>query len=104
MSCSTAAASSGGKASRRRNDVTNCACTKKGKRMYDSPFARSWMIVTMKLTEPRSDEVIRKTIPTSHHVCPADAITDNGGYDVQPDCAVPPGTKKLASMISPPGR
>jgi len=79
MSCSTAAASSGGKASNRRNDVTNCACTKKGKRMYDSPFARNWMIVTMKFTEPRSEEVIRKTIPINHQVCPCEAMTDNGG-------------------------
>src|SRR3954463_12398000 len=104
ISCSTAAASSGGNASNSRNDVTNCACTKKGKRMYDSPFARNWMIVTMKFTEPSRDEVIRKTIPISHHVCPADAMTDSGGYDVQPDWAVPPGTKKLASINRPPGR
>ena len=62
------------------------------------------MIVTMKLTEPSSDDVIRKTIPISHHVCPCVAMTDSGGYDVQPDWAVPPGAKKLASMIRPPGK
>ena len=56
------------------------------------PVARSWTIVTMKLTDPRSDDVIRKTMPTSHIVWPfPDAITDSGGYDVQPDCAAPPG-------------
>ena len=39
-----------------------------GNRMKVSPFARSWIVVVMKLTEPSSDEVIRKIIPMSHHV------------------------------------
>ena len=34
------------------------------------PLARSWMMVVMKLIAPSSDEVIRKIIPTSHHVWP----------------------------------
>ena len=73
ISCMTAAASSGGKASSRRKAVTNCAHTKKGKRMKVSPLARSWIVVVMKLIAPSSDEVIRKTIPMSHHVWPVPA-------------------------------
>ncbi len=56
----------------------------------------------MKLIDPSVDEVMRKTIPTSHQVWPLEAMTDRGGYEVQPDCAVPPGTKKVAIMMSPP--
>ena len=70
ISCSTAAASSGGNASSSRKAVTNCAHTKKGSRMKVSPLARSWTIVAMKLTAPSSDEVIRNIIPMSHHVWP----------------------------------
>src|SRR5437867_253908 len=108
INCITLAASSGGNASSNRNAVTNCAHTKNGIRMNVSPFVRSWMMVTMKLTEPSSDEVIRNTIPTSHIVCPRKIVlagvtmTDNGAYEVQPDCAAPSGTKKLANMITPP--
>ena len=72
ISCRTPAASSGGNASSSRNDVTNCAQTKNGRRMKVRPFARSCTIVTMKLTEPSSDEVIRKTMPISHIVWPAE--------------------------------
>ena len=78
ISCMTAAASSGGKAMSSRNAVTNCAHTKKGNRMNDSPFARSWIVVTMKLIAPSSDEVIRKTIPISHHVWPVPAMFASG--------------------------
>src|SRR5262245_16902441 len=103
MSCSTPAASRGGKASSSRNDVTNCAHTKKGKRMNVSPGARSWMVVTMQWIERSSDEVIRKIIPTSHQVCPEPWMFDSGGYDVQPDCAAPPsGMKNERSMVTPP--
>ena len=68
ISCSTAAPSSGGNANSSRNDVTNCAHTKNGSRQNDSPGARSWIVVTMKLIEPSSDDVIRNTIPNSHQV------------------------------------
>ena len=68
------------------------------------PGARSWKMVTMMFVEPSSDEVIRKTIPISHAVCPLVAITDSGAYEVQPELAAPPGRKKLASMIAPPTR
>ena len=101
ISCSTPAASSGGNASSSRNDVTNCAQTKNGRRIQVRPLARSCTIVTMKLTEPSSDEVIRNTIPISHIVWPG-AMTASGGYDVQPDCAAPPFWKKLASIVTPP--
>ena len=50
MSCRIAAASSGGKASSSRNAVTNCAHTKNGNRKKVRPFARSWIVVVMKLT------------------------------------------------------
>ena len=70
ISCITTAASSGGKASRSRNAVTNCAQTKNGSRIQVIPLARSWMIVAMKLTAPRSDEVIRRMNPTSQSVWP----------------------------------
>src|SRR5204862_400639 len=100
ISCSTPAASSGGNASRSRKLVTNCAHTKNGSRKKCSPLARSWMIVTMKFIEPSSDDVIRKIMPVSHIVWPSVAVmTDSGGYDVQPDCAAPPGMKKLVSMM-----
>ena len=56
----------------------------------------------MKLIEPSSDDVIRKIMPISQAVWPSGAMTDNGGYEVQPDWAAPPGTKKLASMTTPP--
>src|SRR5712671_270747 len=108
INCITPAASSGGNASSSRNDVTNCAHTKNGIRMNVSPFTRSWMMVTIKLTEPSSDEVIRNTMPISHIVCPRKidfagvAMTDSGAYEVQPDCAAPSGTKKLDNMITPP--
>ena len=99
ISCSTPAASSGGNASSSRKLVTNCAHTKNGIRKKPSPLARSCTIVTMKLTEPSSDDVIRKIMPMSHHVCPFVAVmTESGGYEVQPDCAAPPGMKKLASI------
>ena len=101
INCSTPAASSGGNASSSRNDVTNCAQTKNGSRIQLRPLARSCTMVVMKLTDPRSDEVIRKTIPISHIVWPG-AMTASGGYDVQPDCAAPPFWKKLASIVMPP--
>ena len=78
MSCSTPAASSGGKASSSRNAVTSCAQTKNGRRMKLRPGARNWMVVTMKFTEPSSDDVIRKIMPMSHIVWPVVAKTDSG--------------------------
>ena len=46
-------------------------------------------MVTMKLTDPSSDDVIRKIMPISHIVWPG-AMSESGGYEVQPDCAAPP--------------
>ena len=68
------------------------------------PGARSCTVVTMKFTEPSSDEVMRKIMPTSQSVCPVVAMTESGAYDVQPELAAPPGTKKLANMITPPAK
>ena len=58
--------------------MTNCAHTKNGNRKYVRPLARSWMIVVMKFTAPSSDEVIRKIIPTIHHVWPVPARLARG--------------------------
>ena len=78
ISCSTPAASSGGNASSSKNAVTSCDQTKNGRRMKLKPGARSWIVVTMKLTDPRSDDVIRHIIPESHIVCPVVAKTESG--------------------------
>ena len=59
------AASRGGKASKSRKAVTNWAQQKKGSRMKLRPLARSWIVVAMKLIEPSSEEVMRKTMPMS---------------------------------------
>ena len=48
----------------------SCAQTKNGRRIQVSPLARSWMIVVMKLTAPRSEDVIKRMKPTSQSVCP----------------------------------
>ena len=71
ISCMMPAASSGGKASRRRKPVTSIAQTKKGMRIQVIPRARRLMIVVMKFTAPSSDEVISSTRPISHWVWPA---------------------------------
>jgi hypothetical protein len=60
------------------------------------------MIVTMKLSAPRSDDAIRKTIPTSQKVWPVVAMTESGAYEVQPELAAPPGRRKLTSITRPP--
>ena len=44
-----------------------------------SPLARSCTVVTMKLIEPSSDEVIRKIIPMSHQVWPLKLVTTESG-------------------------
>ena len=36
------------------------------------------MVVAMKLIAPSSDEVIRKIMPMSHHVCPEPAMLESG--------------------------
>ena len=60
--------------------MTNWDHTKNGSRKNVSPGARSWMMVVMKLIEPNSDDVIRKTIPISHSVWPSGCVTtDSGG-------------------------
>ena len=59
------AASSGGKASNKRNAVMNCAHTKNGNRSQVMPGARRLMMVAMKFTAPSSDEVISIIMPIS---------------------------------------
>jgi len=70
MSCMIAATSSGGKARRRRKPVTSIAQTKKGRRIQVMPRQRRLIIVQMKFTAPRRDEVISRAMPTSHCVWP----------------------------------
>ena len=101
MPCRMAAACSAGNASRSRNDVMSWVQTKNGIRNHVMPGARSWTMVVMKFTAPRSDEKISSSIPTSHHVCPCGAKSASGGR-TSSLFAAPPGTKKLASITSPP--
>ena len=83
--------------------MTSCAQTKNGSRIQLRPLARSWTIVTMKLTEPRSDEVIRKTMPISHQRLAAE-LDDRQRRIRRPAGAARRrrGMKKLASMTTPP--
>src|SRR5437764_14779519 len=70
INCMMIAASNGGKASTKRNAVTNCAQTKNGNRIHVRPGARNWMIVVMKLIAPSKEDVIRKINPVSQSVGP----------------------------------
>jgi hypothetical protein len=58
-------------------------------------------MVTIIFIEPSREDVIKKTIPINHMVCP-DSNIDNGGYEVHPLLAAPSGVKKLAIIITPP--
>ena len=49
-----------------------------------------------------AEDVIKNTIPSNHTVCPVVAILDNGGYDVQPEFAAPPGSTKPYIITNPP--
>ena len=50
-----------------------------GSRQKLMPVARSWIVVAMKLTEPSSDEVIRKTIAErASQVWPEPAMSASG--------------------------
>src|SRR5207302_5072379 len=61
-------------------------------------------MVTMKLIEPSSELVMIRTIDRPQIVCPTEAMSESGGYDVHPDCAAPPGMKKDDIMRMQPGR
>ena len=50
-----------------------------------------------------ADTPIRK-MPTSQKSWPAVAITASGAYEVHPELAAPPSTKKLATIITPAAR
>ena len=50
--------------------------------------------MTMKLIAPSSDDMIRSSMPTSHQRLARGAMSASGGYDVQPDCAAPPGSEE----------
>ncbi len=71
ISCRNAPTSRGGNASSSRNAVTNCAQTKNGKRQKLMPLVRSWIVVTMKLIAPSSDEVMIRIIDRIQPVWPA---------------------------------
>ena len=68
INCMMPAASSGGNASKSKKPVTNIDHTKNGMRIQVMPRARRLMMVVMKLTEPRSEEVIKRTKPINHCV------------------------------------
>ena len=107
-----AATSSGGKASRRRKPVTSIAQTKNGSLIQVMPLHRRFIIVVMKFTAPKSEEVINNTIPNSQNVCPvyqrlgssSCAVVAIGEYIVHPASAAPEGIKKLANMTIPPSK
>ena len=54
------------------------------------------------MIEPSNDDVIKKIMPISHTVCPVVAISESGGYEVQPELAAPPGKAKPANIATPP--
>ena len=60
------------------------------------------MTVTKILTDPNREDVIKSTIPQSHTVWPMVATSANGGYDVQPELAAPPGTKNPMAITTDP--
>ena len=82
--------------------MTNCAQTKNGSRMQRQALGAQ--------LHDRDDEVDRaeqrrgdqEDHADQPHRLAVGAMTASGGYDVQPDCAAPPGWKKLASIVTPP--
>ena len=48
----------------------------------------------MKLIAPSSDEVMRRIIRQDPARLAGGVMFASGEYEVQPDCAAPPGTKK----------
>ena len=68
------------------------------------PAARHCTIVTIMLIAFSADETPIRKMPTSQKFCPVVAITASGAYEVQPEFAAPPSTKKLATMIRPASR
>jgi len=93
-----------GNARSRSTTVTSWAHTNTGIRPRLIPLARMFSVVTMKFTEPSSDEAMMMTIAISQIVWPGGAATDKGAYDVQPDCAAPPGARNADSITMPPTR
>ena len=51
-----------------------------------------------------ADDTPITKMPTSQKLWPVVSMTASGAYDVQPDLAAPPSTKKLATMITPAAR
>ena len=98
-----AAACNAGNASSSNSAVTSCDQMKKGSFANVTPGARHCTIVTSTLMAPSVDDKPTRKIPTSQKFCPAVAITESGTYDVHPELAAPPSTKKLATITSPPG-
>ena len=104
INCNTAAACSAGKASSNSSAVTSCDHTKNGSFIHVRPGARPCTMVTSTLMAPSMDDIPIRMMPASQKFCPAVAITASGTYEVQPEFAAPPSTKKLASMTRPPAR
>ena len=92
-----------GSARRSSTAVTKRAQTVSGRRKNVSPGARRFNTVVMKLTAVRSDEIPSTRRASSHRVCPFGCTAESGAYDVQPDWAAPPVTKKDQRMRTAPG-
>ena len=92
-----------GSASSSRIAVMKSAQTVSGSRKKVMPGARMLMIVVMKLTDVSSEESPRIRSESAHNVCPRVWTMESGAYEVQPDCAAPPVTKKDQMMMTAAG-
>src|SRR3954471_10407093 len=82
-------------------DVVKFAQTSSGMRQNVMPGARIVMIVTRKFSAVAIDEAPANCTAMLKKVWPSGTSVASGAYEVQPVEKAPPGTKKLASMISP---
>src|SRR5271154_4953160 len=82
-------------------DVAKLAHTSSGNRKKLIPGARIVMIVTRKFSAVMIEEAPANCTATEKNVCPIGALVDSGVYAVQPSAKAPPGTRKLASIITP---
>ena len=95
----TAAAVSGGNASRPRIDATKYDHTVSGMRIIDIPGARTLKTVATMLSPLIVNDAMNNAMLSSQIDCPicepgtADATALSGGYAVQPAAAAPPATK-----------
>src|SRR4051812_7260809 len=102
----TAAAVSGGNASRPRIEAMKYDQTVSGRRIIDRPCARTLNTVATMFRPLIVNEAMNSAMLSSQIVWPfcdpgtADAIALSGGYAVHPAAAAPPVTKNDASSVS----